>query len=156
MEIEGIATLVRIKNVPVRVTRIGEHSLPLPKRETAGSAGYDIMSSVDYSVYPGMVCKIPTGFSYEIPIGFFGRVCPRSGMALKHSVTVINSPGTIDCDYRGEVCVLLINHGEKKLEIKAGDRIAQIIFEKYYDFDITESKELSITERGIGGFGSTG
>ena len=99
---------------------------------------------------------IPTNLILQIPSGYEAQVRPRSGLALKHSVTVLNSPGTIDSDYRGEIKVLLINHGITDFEVKCGDRIAQLVITKYEKVDLRESIELSDTERGDGGYGSTG
>lgn len=105
---------------------------------------------------PGAVALVPTGFAYEIPPGFEMQVRPRSGLAFKHGVTVLNAPGTIDADYRGELKVLLINHGPEPFEIKPGERIAQIVVAPVSAAVFTEVRELSDTQRGAGGFGSTG
>ncbi len=99
---------------------------------------------------------MPTGFSIQLPKGFEAQVRPRSGLALKHSITVLNTPGTIDADYRGEVCVILINHGKKKFEIIKGMRIAQIVFMELPQIQLVKRNILNKTKRGKGGFGSTG
>jgi len=129
-----------------------------PEYKTEGSAGLDLCSSSKEIIKIGAseVKLIPTNLIIEIPEGFEGQIRPRSGLALKHNVTVLNSPGTIDSDYRGEVKVLLINHGITDFEIKFGDRIAQLVIAKYVKVDLTESFELSVTGRGEGGYGSTG
>jgi len=130
----------------------------IPEYKTNGSAGLDLCSSSEEIIIIGAseVKLIPTNLIIELPDGFEGQVRPRSGLALKHNVTVLNSPGTIDSDYRGEVKVLLINHGITDFEIKFGDRIAQLVIAKYVKVDLTESFELSVTGRGEGGYGSTG
>ena len=130
----------------------------IPEYKTNGSAGLDLCSSSGEVIIIGSseVKLIPTNLIIELPEGFEGQVRPRSGLALKHNVTVLNSPGTIDSDYRGEVKVLLINHGKDDFEIKFGDRIAQLIIAKYEKVELTESEEVTDTLRGDGGYGSTG
>jgi dUTP pyrophosphatase len=131
---------------------------PIPEYKTEGSAGMDIASASlkDIIIHPGETKLIPSNFILEIPKGYEGQVRPRSGLALKYNVTVLNSPGTIDSDYRGEVKVLLINHGKKNFTVKFGDRIAQLIISKCEQAELILSKNLSDTERGSGGYGSTG
>ena len=131
---------------------------PIPEYKTAGSAGMDITSASlkDIVINPGETKLIPTNFILEIPQGFEGQIRPRSGLALKHNVTVLNSPGTIDSDYRGEVKVLLINHGKEDFIVKFGDRIAQLIISKCEKAKLFPSENLSDTKRGSGGCGSTG
>jgi dUTP pyrophosphatase len=131
---------------------------PIPEYKTEGSAGMDIASASlkDIIIHPGETKLIPSNFILEIPKGYEGQVRPRSGLALKYNVTVLNSPGTIDSDYRGEVKVLLINHGKKDFTVKFGDRIAQLIISKCEQAELILSKNLSDTERGSGGYGSTG
>ena len=128
------------------------------KKATSGSAGFDLVAAIEDTIFlaPGSSILVPCGFSLELPKNFEAQVRPRSGLALKNSITVLNSPGTIDSDYRGEIGVILINHGEKKFEINRGMRIAQIVFVKLPEIEIIESKKLSQTDRGKGGFGSTG
>ena len=130
----------------------------VPAYQTHYEAGMDLSSaSVEpIELLPGDVKLIPTNLILEIPTGFEGQVRPRSGLALKHGITVLNSPGTIDSDYRGEVKVLLINHGKEKFIINFGERIAQLIFHKYEKADLTAAQKLSDTSRGEGGYGSTG
>ena len=128
------------------------------KKATIGSSGFDLLAALDdkVSLTPGETKLIPCGFSLQMPLGFEAQVRPRSGIALKNSVTVLNTPGTIDADYRGEICVILINHGKKIFEIDRGMRIAQLIFMKLPEIELDVTQKLDETERGSGGFGSTG
>ena len=128
------------------------------QKATLGSAGFDLVAAVfdKKSLKPNETLLIPCGISLELPKSFEAQVRPRSGIALKNQVTVLNSPGTIDSDYRGEIGVILINHGKKNFEIERGMRIAQIIFHKLPEIEIIESETLSKTDRDKGGFGSTG
>lgn len=130
--------------------------LPLPAYATAGAAGMDIVSAVDVKLGPGERLAIPTGFAIAIPEGYEVQVRPRSGLALRHGVTVLNTPGTIDCDYRGEIKVILINHGLDSFEIGRGERIAQLIPAAVQHALAVEVSALSATVRGEKGFGSTG
>jgi dUTP pyrophosphatase len=132
--------------------------LPLPAYQTEHAAGADVHAALGGPVMlqPGRHALVPTGFAYEIPPGFEMQVRPRSGLAAKHGVTVLNAPGTIDADYRGELKVLLINHGREPFEIQRGERIAQIIIAPVSSATFTEVSELTDTQRGAGGFGSTG
>jgi len=128
------------------------------KKATKDSAGFDLVAAVseDQILDKGQIILIPCGFSIEMPENFEAQVRPRSGIALKNSVTVLNSPGTIDADYRGEIAVILINHGIKEFVISRGMRIAQIIFAQLPEVELLEVKELKSTKRNKGGFGSTG
>lgn len=130
----------------------------LPSYETIHSAGMDLRAVVGESIFiePMKRAMIPTGIYLEIPEGFEAQIRPRSGLALKYGVTVLNSPGTIDSDYRGEVKVVLINLGEEKFEVKNGDRIAQMIISKHEKVKWKLVEELNETSRGEGGYGSTG
>ncbi len=132
--------------------------LALPGYETAGAAGMDLRAAViaDLVLQPGERAAVPTGLIMEIPEGFEGQVRPRSGLALKNGVTCLNSPGTIDWDYRGEVKVILANLGAEPFTITRAMRIAQLVIAPVTRVEITEISELSATERGAGGFGSTG
>ncbi len=134
------------------------HDLPLPSRGSDESAGWDLRAAVKARliVEAGSTVKVPTGLKIAIPKGWEGQVRPRSGLAARHAVTLTNSPGTIDADYRGEVQILLINHGPEPLIIERGDRIAQILFAPVPDVTWQEVESLVETERGVGGFGSTG
>jgi dUTP diphosphatase len=132
--------------------------LPLPAYQSELAAGLDLLAAVDspLSLEPGSRAMVPTGLSMALPAGFEAQVRPRSGLAAKHGVTVLNTPGTIDADYRGEVKVILINLGVEPFEIKRGERIAQMVIAPVLQAQITEVTTLSDTERGSGGFGSTG
>lgn len=140
----------------VRVTNKGRH--PLPHYATAHSAGMDLRANLDTPVVlaPGQRALIPTGLFLELPEGTEAQVRPRSGLAFKHGITVLNAPGTIDADYRGEVGVLLINHGQEPFEVKDGERVAQLVVARYVRATLEESADLRSTERGAGGFGHTG
>ncbi len=142
----------------MKVKVINESRNDLPKYETGNSAGMDVRANINETIilYPGERILVGTGLKLEIPSGFECQVRPRSGMALKHGITVLNSPGTIDADYRGEVGVILINKGKDKFEINSGDRIAQIVFAKYERAEWETADALEETKRGEGGFGSTG
>lgn len=134
--------------------------MPLPANESAGAAGMDLRAAVPEDrpilILPGRRALVPTGIIMEIPPGYEGQVRPRSGLAAKHGVTVLNSPGTVDCDYRGEVKVLLINLGEDDFTVTRGMRIAQIVFAPYTQLSSEERTVATDTARGTGGFGSTG
>lgn len=138
--------------------RLGVHSLPIPSYQTEGSSGMDIHAFVEKSliIKPGEWKLIPTGFAIQIPSGYEIQVRPRSGLALKYGVTVLNAPGTIDSDYRGEIAIILINHSKIDFTVKQGDRIAQLIVQKVAKLEIDQSLQLEGSERGSGGFGSTG
>ena len=132
--------------------------LPLPAYQSELAAGLDLLAAVDdpLMLAPGQRALVPTGLSMALPAGFEAQVRPRSGLAAKHGVTVLNTPGTIDADYRGEVKVILINLGDAAFEITRGERIAQMVIAPVLQAEITEVAVLSDTERGVGGFGSTG
>ena len=130
-----------------------------PVYKTSGSSGCDLYASQDATIKAGSVAMIKTGISIELPKGYEAQVRSRSGLALKQQVFVLNSPGTIDNDYRGEVCVILANFSNTDFNVKVGDRIAQMVVCQYEQFkfdEIPNIEELSVTERGSGGFGSTG
>ena len=138
---------------------INKSDNPLPEHQTESSAGADIHAYLpdgDVIIAAGEKEIIPTGIYIEIPVGYEVQVRPRSGLAFKHGVTVLNSPGTIDADYRGEVKVLLINHGKEAFVVKSGERIAQMVFSKYQRVEWESVNRLSDTERGSGGCGSSG
>ena len=139
------------------VSVVNKSDNALPQYETRGSAGLDVRSAQDISIEPGKWELVKTGLYVEIPYGYEMQVRPRSGLALKHGVTVLNSPGTIDADYRGEIGVILINHGYTVFEIKAGDRIAQLVVAQVEHVQWQAMGSLnSSTSRGKKGFGSTG
>jgi len=127
-----------------------------PAQATAGAAGSDIVSAEDTTIAPGAIQAIATGIALAIPAGFEGQVRPRSGLALKHGVTVLNAPGTVDADYRGEVKVILINHGPEPFRVSRGDRIAQLVVAPVTTVHFERAETLPETDRGTGGFGSTG
>lgn len=141
----------------VRIKRLsGAEDLPLPAYETAGAAGMDLRAAMDAVLNPGERVLVPTGLAIALPPQFEAQVRPRSGLAVKHGVTVLNAPGTIDCDYRGEIKVPLINHGHEPFVIKRGDRIAQMVIAPVAHVALQEVAELDETARGAGGFGSSG
>ena len=132
--------------------------LPLPSRATERSSGLDLSAAVAEPVVigPGLRAMIPTGFRWEIGEGYEGQVRPRSGLAIKHGVTCLNTPGTVDGDFRGEVCVILINHGQEPFVVERGMRIAQMVISPVSFPAVVESTSLSGTGRGHGGFGHSG
>jgi dUTP pyrophosphatase len=142
--------------VPVLRFKRLDPQTPLPAYTTEGAAGMDICSAVDIGLGPGTWAAVSTGLSVEIPKGFELQVRPRSGLAAKYGISVLNAPGTIDSDYRGEIKVILINHGPNNFNVSRGDRIAQLVFAAAPQVSIQETEELSDTERGTGGLGSTG
>jgi dUTP pyrophosphatase len=148
-------------SVTVRVKRLphGE-GLPLPSYQSKEAAGLDVVAGVPegegIAIPPGARALIPTGFALELPRGYEAQVRPRSGLAVKHGVTLLNSPGTIDSDYRGELMVILINHGDEPFLVRRGDRIAQLVIAPVSHAEIVAAEELAATVRGGGGFGSTG
>lgn len=130
--------------------------LPLPSYATEGAAGLDVVAAEDLTLAPGERHAVPTGFAIAIPHGFEVQVRPRSGLALKHGVTCLNTPGTIDEDYRGEVKVILANLGAEPFEVRRGERIAQLVPAPVLKASFREVETLGETSRGVGGFGSTG
>lgn len=147
---------VRSEIEEMQVTRLGEHDLPLPEYATPGSAGLDLRAAADHCLEPGGRALVGTGFAIALPHRSEGQIRPRSGLAARQGVTVLNAPGTVDADYRGEVKVLLVNLGEEPVEIHAGDRIAQLIVAPVRQVRLVEVDDLPETSRGSGGFGSTG
>jgi dUTP pyrophosphatase len=148
-------------SLPVEVVRLAHaRDLELPAYGTPGSAGLDLRAAVPeaapVTLEPGARALIPTGLSIAVPEGYEAQVRPRSGLAVKHGVTCLNTPGTIDSDYRGEVHALLINHGSEPFVVRRGERIAQMVIARYERAVWREVDILSETERGAGGFGSTG
>lgn len=144
-------------NVPVQIKRLPNGAgLPLPAYATSGAAGMDIVSAEQVTIAPGARHAVATGFAVAIPEGYEIQVRPRSGLALKHGISVPNTPGTIDSDYRGELKVILINLGDEPFAIARGDRIAQLVLAPVVQAAWDEVDELDATDRGEGGFGSTG
>jgi dUTP pyrophosphatase len=148
-------------SVTVRVKRLphGE-GLSLPSYQSKEAAGLDVVAGVPEGapivIPPGARALVPTGFALELPRGYEAQVRPRSGLALKHGVTLLNSPGTIDSDYRGELMVILVNHGDEPFLVRRGERIAQLVIAPVSHAEIVAAEELAATVRGPGGFGSTG
>lgn len=145
--------------VTIAVKRLAHgQDLALPEHATAHSAGVDLLAAIDGDMVlePGQRTLVPTGLSIELPEGFEAQVRPRSGLALKHGISVLNAPGTIDADYRGEVGVILINLGQEPFTIKRGERIAQMVVAPVSFIQWRDSEALNPSERGQGGFGSTG
>ena len=147
----------------IRHTSGADENIPIPKYATNGSSGADLRANFPESIrnlgkilMPGCRSLIPTGLMMEIPEGHEVQIRPRSGLAIKNGVTVLNSPGTIDCDYRGEVAVILINSGDQEFKISHGDRIAQMVVARVVQMKFLLSKDVAETERGAAGFGSTG
>jgi len=143
---------IKIKRLP------GTKDLPLPGYMTSGAAGMDLYAAVnkELNVSPGGIVLVPTGVSIALPPGYEGQVRPRSGLALKHGITLLNAPGTIDADYRGEIKVILINNGSETFTVKRGDRIAQLVVNKVARVQWQEVDDLEETTRNKGGFGHTG
>lgn len=145
--------------IEIQVQRLpGCEDVPLPQKMSAGASGYDLHAALDEPVtlLPGERRLIPTGLKIQLPYGYEAQVRPRSGLALKHGLTVLNAPGTIDSDYRGEIGVILINLGQEAVTIHRGDRIAQMIIQPVTDVRWRMVEQLTVTERGSGGFGHTG
>jgi dUTP diphosphatase len=144
--------------VQVRVARVGRRGPPLdlPRYETAGSAGMDLRADEPFALAPGERRLVPTGLALEIPPGHEGQVRPRSGLAVRHGIALVNAPGTIDSDYRGEVKVLLVNLGQEPASFARGDRIAQLVVAPVARAELEVVDDLAGSSRGPGGFGSTG
>jgi len=154
-----VSAVPPVRAVPVRVRRLPHAAgLPLPQPASAGSAGLDLRAAVEGEVVlaPGERALVPTGLVLEIPPGWEGQVRPRSGLALRHGITLPNAPGTIDSDYRGELQVILANSGREPVTIRRGDRIAQLVVAPVAAVEWIETDELSSSAREGGGFGSTG
>ena len=142
----------------MEVKIINKSNNPLPEYSTPQSAGMDLRANIKDSIDIDPLCRvlIPTGIYIELPKGYEAQVRPRSGLALKHGITVLNSPGTIDADFRGEICVILVNLSNIPFTIASGTRIAQLVFSKCEQAELIEVEEINNTERGEGGFGHTG
>ncbi|WIB65334.1 dUTP diphosphatase [Curtobacterium sp. MCBD17_040] len=140
----------------LRIARVGAHTVPAPAYANHDDAGLDLRTVEAVTLLPGERTLVPTGFALAIPTGHVGLVHPRSGLAAKHGVTVLNTPGTIDAGYRGEVKVLLHNAGTQPFRAEAGDRIAQLVIQEYTSVTVEEADTLDVTDRGDRGFGSTG
>ena len=142
----------------IRFKRVRAVGVPMPSYQTSGSAGFDLCAAITEPVKlaPGARCLIPTGFAMAIPEGYEGQVRPRSGLALKHGLSIVNSPGTVDSDYRGEVAIVLINQGTEPFEVQPLSRIAQMVIARVEQPHLELVDALDDTARGSGGYGSTG
>lgn len=142
----------------LKILNKSKTDLPLPKYATEYSSGLDLMADIEENIIikPLERVLIPTGVYIELPFGYEAQIRPRSGLAWKHGLSIVNSPGTIDCDYRGEIKIILINLSNQEYEIKQGDRIAQMVITQYSKMNVVEVEELNDTVRGVGGFGHTG
>jgi dUTP pyrophosphatase len=148
-----------LERIKIKVKQLdGAQNIPLPLYESDGASGMDIRACVKDPIIikPGEIVFIPTGLAVSIPLGFEGQIRPRSGLALNHGIGMVNSPGTIDSDYRGEIGIIMINWGKAPFMVQRGDRIAQMILCKVYRGNITIVEDLDSTERGNGGFGHSG
>jgi dUTP pyrophosphatase len=148
-----------LEKITVKVKRLNAiKDIPIPVYESQGSSGMDIRAAVkeDVLLKPGDIKLIPTGLAVSVPPGYEAQIRPRSGLALHHGIGMVNSPGTIDSDYRGEIGIIMINWGMGPFVIKSGDRIAQMVFSRVYRADLVEVNDLDATSRGYGGFGHTG
>ncbi len=139
----------------IKIKKLNEDAR-IPFRQTEGSSGYDLYSNEDTIIKPNDIVLVSTGISIEIPVGYEAQVRPRSGLAVKKGITVLNTPGTIDADYRGEVKVILINFGKKIVSLKKHERIAQLVFQKIETINFVLEENLTETKRGTNGFGSSG
>ena len=145
-----------MSSVQVLITRL-DPELPLPRYAKGGDAGADIVSRIDITLAPGERALVPTGIAIALPDGYVALVHPRSGLAIKHGVTMVNAPGTVDAGFRGELQIILINHDKtESVSFKRGDRIAQLVIQKVERAEFVEVHELPGSGRGSGGFGSTG
>ena len=145
-----------MKNLQVLITRLDE-SIPLPQYAKGGDAGADIVSRIDITLKPGERALVPTGISIALPDGYAAFVHPRSGLAIKHGVTMVNAPGTVDAGFRGELQCIMINHdAHESITFKKGDRIAQLVIQKVERAEFIEVRDLPGSGRGTDGFGSTG
>ena len=145
-----------MSSVQVLITRL-DPDLPLPRYAKGGDAGADIVSRIDIALAPGERALVPTGIAIALPDGYVALVHPRSGLAIKHGVTMVNAPGTVDAGYRGELQIILINHDKSEsVSFKRGDRIAQLVIQKVERAEFVEVHDLPGSGRGTGGFGSTG
>lgn len=144
------------QNLPVQVVRL-DPDLPLPSYARAGDAGADLMTTRDVTLAPGERALVPTGIAIALPEGFVALVHPRSGLAVRHGLSIVNAPGTVDAGYRGEISVLLVNHDRSEsVSLRRGDRIAQLVIQRVERAAFEEVERLPASERGDGGYGSTG
>ncbi|GAK32202.1 deoxyuridine 5'-triphosphate nucleotidohydrolase [Iodidimonas nitroreducens] len=147
------------ENVCIPIMRLPHaQGLDLPSYATKDSAGMDLLAALESpkTLLPGQRALIPTGLAMALPVGFEAQIRPRSGLAIKHGITVLNAPGTIDADYRGEINIIIINHGDTAFTIERGQRIAQMVVAPVLQVKVVETQDIGETDRGKGGFGSTG
>jgi dUTP pyrophosphatase len=147
-----------MKKIKIYIQKLpGNEDIPLPQYMTDQAAGMDIFAAVpgEEEILPGQIKRIATGIAIALPEGYEAQIRPRSGLALKNGITLLNSPGTIDADYRGEIGLILINHGEEPFVVKRGIRLAQMVVQRVFRADWAETSELNETARGSGGFGHT-
>lgn len=148
-----------MKNLQLKILENG-YGLPIPKYESEGAAGLDLLAAIEENksiiILPGRAEMVPTGIAIALPSGFEAQIRPRSGLAAKNGITILNSPGTIDSDYRGEISAMLINHSKVNFKIERGMRIAQMVIAPVVQFNLIKTEILDETKRGVGGFGSTG
>ena len=148
-----------MKNLQLKILENG-YGLPIPKYESEGAAGLDLLAAIEENksiiILPGRAEIVPTGIAIALPSGFEAQIRPRSGLAAKNGITILNSPGTIDSDYRGEISAMLINHSKVNFKIERGMRIAQMVIAPVVQFNLIKTEILDETKRGVGGFGSTG
>jgi len=148
-----------MKNLQLKILENG-YGLPIPKYESEGAAGLDLLAAIEENksiiVLPGRAEMVPTGIAIALPSGFEAQIRPRSGLAAKNGITILNSPGTIDSDYRGEISAMLINHSKVNFKIERGMKIAQMVIAPVVQFNLIKTEILDETKRGVGGFGSTG
>jgi len=144
-----------MEKIKIKIKKLNEEAI-VPHYVHQGDAGMDVYSIENHIINPGQITLVKTGLAFEIPIGYEIQVRPKSGLALKHGITLTNSPGTLDSGYRGELGVILQNEGKNSYEVKKGEKIAQIVLARYEEADIEEVNEISESSRGDGGFGSTG
>lgn len=146
--------------IEIKIKRLNPEfdDIPVPSYATSGSAGMDVRAAVENEliIEPNSIVMAPTNLSVQIPVGYEIQVRPRSGLAANHGIGILNSPGTIDSDYRGEIKIIMINLGKEKFTIKRGDRIAQLVVSKVYKVDLVQTEDLNHSSRGKGGFGHTG
>ena len=147
-----------MEKIELKITKADNYDLSLPAYETEGSSGMDIRAWIENDIIlgPGDIKLVPTGISISVPPGYEAQIRPRSGLALKHGIGLVNSPGTIDSDYRGEIGIIMVNFGKDPFTIRRGDRIAQMVIAKIYHARILEVNGLDSTTRGDGGFGHSG
>ena len=148
-----------MKNLQLKILENG-YGLPIPKYESEGAAGLDLLAAIEENksiiILPGRAEMVPTGIAIALPSGFEAQIRPRSGLAVKNGITILNSPGTIDSDYRGEISAMLINHSKVNFKIERGMKIAQMVIAPVVQFNLIKTEILDETKRGVGGFGSTG